>query len=252
MWVTLISDIINVLINTMVFLEDDDMYVRLLRLFSLNESSSSSLRKKSFSVDHSDNGRFSSPYEDDRRRGASQYSSWGGHDEFLALLGSIPVFQESILTWDTFSPQVCIFILDNGGEIHPTLSVGSIPSNVLTFGGFFPWNVIYFTVFGGMGWAWAQWVSYLTVMTHHEPQSVWGGWRVISSWELSEGRFLATELWTTCSNWGMQSPESRDRKMSLRTAVRLLSLRKSWGRMFRLGSGCCPCYVYSHSSWEAM
>ena len=51
---TLISDIINVLINTMVFLEDDDMYVRLLRLFSLNESSSSSLRKKSFSDDHSD------------------------------------------------------------------------------------------------------------------------------------------------------------------------------------------------------
>ena len=26
---------------------------------------------------------------------------------------------------------------------------------------------------------------YLSVMTHHEPQYVWGGWRVTSSWELS-------------------------------------------------------------------
>ena len=95
---TLISDIIKVLINTMVFLEDDDMYVRLLRLFSLNESSSSSLRKKTFSDDHSDMEGFSSPYEDDRRKGASQYSSWGGHDEILALLESLPVIQESILT----------------------------------------------------------------------------------------------------------------------------------------------------------
>ena len=31
----------------------------------------------------------------------------------------------------------------------------------LTFGGFFPWIVIYFTVFRGMGWAWAQWVFIL-------------------------------------------------------------------------------------------
>ena len=46
------------LINTMVLLEDDDMYVRHLRLFSLNETSSYSLRKKTFSDNHSDMEEF--------------------------------------------------------------------------------------------------------------------------------------------------------------------------------------------------
>ena len=45
------------LINTMVFLEDADMYVRLLRLFSLNKISSS-LRRKTLSDDPSDKEKF--------------------------------------------------------------------------------------------------------------------------------------------------------------------------------------------------
>ena len=64
----------------------------------LSESSSSSFRKKSSSDDHSDMEDFSSPYEVDRRKGVSQYSSWGSHDEILTLLVSLPVIQEPILT----------------------------------------------------------------------------------------------------------------------------------------------------------
>ena len=49
--------IITMMINTMVFLEDADMCVRLLRLFSLNKISSS-LRKKTLSDDPSDKEKF--------------------------------------------------------------------------------------------------------------------------------------------------------------------------------------------------
>ena len=71
---TLISDIINVLINTMVFLEDDDMYVRLLRLFSLNEFSSSPWRK-TLSVIPSVREKFFAPYEENLWDRVSHYSS---------------------------------------------------------------------------------------------------------------------------------------------------------------------------------
>ena len=94
-----------------------------------------------------------------------------------------------------------------------------------------------------MGWAWAQWVLLptvvwltrnLTLVSEFE-----GGWRVILSKrafsEKVPGYNASLELWTRwgprdflwlfCSNLRMPSPESRYRRVSLWTAVGLVSLR---------------------------
>ena len=153
------------------FLEDADMFVRLLRLFSLIEISSS-FRKKTLSDVPSVKENFFSLWGNSVRQRESLLllrGSWG-------RTWSSPLVSQSSrspywLEIHFFPPGLSTCTGLGGGNTPYSLS-GLIPLNVSIILGFFPHvNVIYFTVPREMGWAWAQWVVHLTVMTHHDPHS---------------------------------------------------------------------------------
>ena len=211
------------------------MYVRLLRLFSLKKISSS-LWEKTLSEDSSDMEKFVLLM---RKICESEWVLTPPEEVLgisLALLRSLPVIQESILWWEPFFPPGLSTSTWQEGKKHPTLSDGIIPMNVFQHSRVFPWR------FRGMGWAWAQWVLHLTVVDSPgtslwyqslrglESDFVQESFLGESSWLQSQFGVMnymrsQSSLWLLCSNHGTPSPESRVRKMSLWTAVGLLSLQ---------------------------